>query len=70
MIEKCEHCCLPVVKAIYFGAPMRYCPHCTLATGLGATLANWFAVGDDEGDFALFMYEGGYWRALWAWLTR
>lgn len=56
------------MKAIYMGAPMVFCESCSLATGFGATLAAWLRVGDEDGEFALTVYQGSYWRALFHWL--
>lgn len=68
----CEYCGSETTKVIYFGLPGRLCENaeCSLLTGLAAWVPRWLSVACAGPDgFAFMAYEGGYWPALWYWLT-
>ena len=66
----CPLCRRATAKVIYLGAPGWICldPACSCAGGLAATLMGWFDWLEDGG-WTLTVYEGGYLKGLWLWLT-
>jgi hypothetical protein len=59
-----------VMKVIYFGLPGELSEDGeNYLTGPAAWVPNWLAqmcAGEDG--FCFMVYEGSYWKALWAWL--
>lgn len=53
-----------VFKAIYAGLPLEFCENCGTTTGPGSYA---MLVSSNDGGWALFVYEGSYWKALWCW---
>ena len=67
-MKPCPICGKEPKKAIYMGLPGRFCPDCSCLDGLAACAPPVVTETDDGPMFAFFIYEGGYWPALWAWL--
>jgi hypothetical protein len=68
-VKRCPLCGGEPTRVLYLGAPMLFCvaPECACLFGWWSWLAR-FQV--NAGGWAFIPYEaGGYWRALWAWLT-
>jgi hypothetical protein len=64
--KPCPLCGAEPTRVLYLGAPMLMC-ECSCVFGLWSFLLR-FQVND--GGWAFVPYEaGGYWRALWAWIT-
>lgn len=63
----CPRCGGPVLKAIFAGLPLKACEDegCCVTWGPGSFLMNHFSNG---GGWALLVYTGSYWPALWYWL--
>lgn len=68
-MKGCPHCGDVGIKAIYMGLPVRLCVYysCGGIWGIGAYMFEMFPISDGE-NFSFAVYEGSYWRALWAWI--
>ena len=66
--RKCPLCGEPVLKAIFAGLPLKMCSNddCQCAWGLGTVAMNLMSNG---AGWALFIYPGSYWVALYHWLS-
>lgn len=72
--DECPLCGKAYLKCIYMGMPLRVCAdfNCACAEGIGC----WFmehipplSEAENERGWALFVYEGSYWKGLWQWMT-
>lgn len=74
MNKRCPTCGKVYRKFIYMGLSLRMCEDSACSTAEGPAL--WlmehippFTQQERENGWALFEYEGSYWRGLWEWLT-
>jgi hypothetical protein len=74
MEKTCPSCGDKYLKAIYMGFPLRICQdeECACAQGcIALWLMEHMPVSQGEwnaGGWALYVYEGSYWKALWKWM--
>lgn len=71
----CPTCAASSHRVLYYGLPMSFCDdgRCATLFGFWSWIVGWLPNNtDDDGApvFAFMAYDGGYWSALWHWLTR
>jgi hypothetical protein len=66
-MTRCPQCGGEAMRVLYLGAPMFLCG-CSCLFGFWSWLPVWFQC--EDGGWSFLPYErGGYWRALWVWIT-
>lgn len=70
-MKDCPSCGGPLLGLIYLGMPGRFCPICAIGHGIAADLMLLASMVKINKGFNIFTYaQGGYWRALWVYLTK